>query len=265
MSADQVPPRPDGVLPVPPPPARAAGSGMGGRPTATWNLWEAVGIYVLALLIGGIAAVPVLALLGETDAADLSASAVAAIVTVGVLLAWLTHSHRTWREVIGLPAPGTWWREIRSAVGFGLLLYPVMAFGVGLVVSALLSAVSGHTAQTPEQVPPDLPALGVAVAVLYAIVIAPIHEELFFRGILFRAAGDRYGLVAGLLVSGLGFALIHYVPDPWQDALLLMGVMFFNGMALAWWYARRGTIVASMVAHMTFNVIGLTLILALGS
>jgi membrane protease YdiL (CAAX protease family) len=102
------------------------------------------------------------------------------------------------------------------------------------------------------------------VAILYAVVIAPVHEELFFRGILFRSVGDRYGLVAGLVVSGLGFSLIHYVPGPWEDALLLMGVMLFNGVALAWWYARRGTIVASVVAHMVFNVIGMALILTLG-
>jgi membrane protease YdiL (CAAX protease family) len=46
-------------------------------------------------------------------------------------------------------------------------------------------------------------------------------------------------------------------------SLLLMGVMVFTGVALAWFYERRGNIVASMVAHATFNVIGLTLILAL--
>ena len=30
---------------------------------------------------------------------------------------------------------------------------------------------------------------------------------------------------------------------------------------LAWFYERRGNIVANMIAHATFNVIGLTLIL----
>jgi membrane protease YdiL (CAAX protease family) len=40
--------------------------------------------------------------------------------------------------------------------------------------------------------------------------------------------------------------------------------MFFNGMALAWWYERRRTIVAPIVAHMMFNVIGLTLLWTFG-
>jgi membrane protease YdiL (CAAX protease family) len=58
----------------------------------------------------------------------------------------------------------------------------------------------------------------------------------------------------------VAFGLIHYLPGAWQDALLLMGVMFVNGIALAWWYERRGTIVSSIVAHMVFNVIGIVLI-----
>jgi membrane protease YdiL (CAAX protease family) len=39
--------------------------------------------------------------------------------------------------------------------------------------------------------------------------------------------------------------------------------MVFTGIGLAWIYERRGTIVASMAAHMAFNVIGVVTILAL--
>jgi membrane protease YdiL (CAAX protease family) len=35
-------------------------------------------------------------------------------------------------------------------------------------------------------------------------------------------------------------------------------------MALAWFYERRGTLVAPIVAHMVFNVIGLSLIFTIG-
>jgi len=264
MSADQIPPRPDGLHPVAPDAAPPARVGVGGLPAATWSVWEALAVYVAAIVIAGLATLPVLSAVHDEDVANLVASAVAALVTIAVLIAWLSHSHRTWRSVLGFPGPGEWWREIRASIGFGLLLYPVMVFGVGVVVSVVLSALFGHPAQAPEQVPASLPPAGVVVAILYAVVIAPVHEELFFRGILFRSVGDRYGLIAGLLASGFGFSLIHYVPGPGEDALLLMGVMFFNGMALAWWYARRGTIVASVVAHMVFNVIGMILILTLG-
>jgi hypothetical protein len=98
---------------------------------------------------------------------------------------------------------------------------------------------------------------------VYATVIAPIHEELFFRGILFRALADRLGFVGGALGSGVAFGLIHYIPGEWQDSTLLMVVMVATGYALAWIYRRRANLLAPIVAHATFNAIGLALIYAL--
>ncbi|HZD78920.1 MAG TPA: CPBP family intramembrane glutamic endopeptidase, partial [Actinomycetota bacterium] len=169
--------------------------------------------------------------------------------------------HREWRQAIGFPR--RLWPEVRSGVGFGIVLYPVITLGVGLLVTVVLSAVSGHQPEAPQQVPPHLSALGVAVAIVYAVIIAPFHEEFFFRGILFRSLRDRYGFGVGAVGSGLAFGLIHYIPSTWYDSALLMTVMVFTGIALAWLYDRRGNVGANMVAHATFNVIGLVLILAL--
>lgn len=263
MSSEQIPPRPDAPHPASPWVSVAAG-GLLDRPKATWRLWEAVGVYLVAILIAGIATLPLLRLIEDEDLAILSASAAVAVVIVGVVVAWLSRFHPGWREVLGFPRRGRWWPEIGSAIGFGLILYPLMVFVVGLVLSVVLGAISGDAVAPPEQVPPDLPAVGVVVTILYAIVIAPIHEELFFRGVLFRSVRDRHGLRIGLIASGIGFSLVHYIPAAWQDSALLMGVMFFNGAALAWFYDRRGTVVAPIVAHMVFNVIGLSVILWVG-
>jgi CAAX protease family protein len=272
MAEEPIPPRPDAIHPLPaqPPPPLApplapptGDRALDARPKATWTWWEGCAVYVVSFILAGVATLPILSVLkGNENLANITSTAVAALVIIAVLVAWLQNSHPTWREIIGFPRPGEWWREIRVSVGFGLLLYPAMVFIVGLVVSLLLQAVSGHPVTAPEQVPSSLSAVGVVVTALYALVIAPIHEELFFRGILFRGVRDRYGRLLGFLATGLGFGLIHYIDGPWQGTILLMGVMVFNGMALAWWYERRGTLVASVVAHMTFNVIGLTLILA---
>ncbi len=66
----------------------------------------------------------------------------------------------------------------------------------------------------------------------------------------------------GAVGSGLAFGLIHYVPAPALDSLMLMSVMMVTGIALAYLYDRRGNVLADMVAHATFNVIGLILIFA---
>jgi uncharacterized protein len=256
--SDRVPPRPD----LPAHGASIPEMPTTERPLATWRWWEALLVYLLIMVVSAFAALPIFQVIRSRGLANLTASAIIAVVIVALLVLWLQRFHPRWRDVIGLPR--RIWPEVRAGIGFGALLYPVVVFGVGIALTLLLELVTGRTIRSPRQLPAHLSAAGVAVSIAYSLVIAPIHEELFFRGILFRSLADRYGFAVGAAGSGVAFGLIHYVPAPsWSGSVLLMGVMVFTGVALAWFFQRRGNIVASMVAHATFNVIGLTLILAL--
>ena len=232
--------------------------------TATWSWYEALGVYLLAFVLAGLATVPFIQLMEpEADLTNIVLTVVAALVIIGVLVLWLSRYHRGWLGVLQLPEPGTWRKEIGSGVVFGIGLYPVMVFVVGGLLTVLLQAISGEQVEAPEQVGEHLPAVGTALTVVYAIVIAPIGEELFFRGVLFRALRDRHGFWVGAVGSSIGFGLIHFIPGSAIDAALLMTVMFFTGIALCFIYERRRTFVAPIAAHVTFNVIGIVLILGL--
>jgi len=232
--------------------------------TATWSWYEALGVYLLAFVLAGLATLPFIQLMEpDADLTNIVLTAVAALVIIGVLVLWLSRYHRGWLEALQLPEPGTWRKEIGSGVLFGIGLYPVMVFVVGGLLTVLLQTISGEHVEAPEQVGEHLPAVGTALTVLYAIVIAPIGEELFFRGVLFRALRDRHGFWVGAVGSSIGFGLIHFIPGSAIDAALLITVMFFTGIALCFIYERRRTIVAPIAAHMTFNVIGIALILGL--
>jgi uncharacterized protein len=259
---DHVPPRPDTLHPAPSVPGPAdAPRGVAALPPATWRWWEALGIYLLAFLLAGFATVPVIQAIDSQDLATMVASFVAAIVLLGAIVLWLRRVHPGWRAIIGARVLSG--KEIALVVGSGVLLYLGAVFVVGSVLYTVISALSGEPVKTPEQVPQGLSAAGIAVTVIYGLIVAPIGEEFFFRGVLFRSIRDRHGFWLGALGSGLAFGLIHYIPGPAPNAILLMGVMVFTGMGLAWIYERRGTILAPMLAHMTFNVIGLALIYSL--
>lgn len=258
-----VPPRPDHLHPVPaaPPPPTAEAPRPEG---ASWSWVEAVGVYVVAFLIAGMLSLPVLNAFDEdSDLANMTATVVAALVIIAILVGWLSVYHRGWVGVMRLPDQGRWGSEILAGVLFGLGLYVVSVVLVGGLLLILLNALSGEQVQAPEQVPQGLSAVGIVVTTLYAIVIAPFGEELFFRGVLFRTLRDRHGLKIGLLGTAVGFGLIHFIPGDAVDAALLMLVMAFTGASLGYLYERRGTIVAPIAAHVTFNVIGLVLILGL--
>ena len=96
------------------------------------------------------------------------------------------------------------------------------------------------------------------------ILVAPVCEELFFRGLLFRGLRTQLGFVASAGSSALVFGLAHLpeaIPGPWQGGVLLVGVLAFVGFGLAFIYERRGNIAAPMAAHGAFNLIGFLVLL----
>ena len=258
-----IPPRPDSGAVVPQP-ERPANDG---RPRSTWGWFEGVGVYFIAFLAAGFAQVPILELLGETmvngaiGQTEIFATIVGDVVMVGVLVFWLRRWHPEWRAAMVLPpAQDRIWRDLLFGAIAGLILVPT----VGLIsggVAALFREAIGHDVSVPDQVAPGLSLVAKSFLVVLAVLIAPISEELFFRGVLFRTVRDRHGFWAAALASAIPFGLVHYVPSPAIDALVLQITMVFTGLGLAWIYERRGTVIAPTAAHMVFNIVGLVTII----
>ena len=80
------------------------------------------------------------------------------------------------------------------------------------------------------------------------VLIAPVIEEIAYRGLWFRAAERRWGSVAAVIVSGAVFGITHFQP---YDTPILIAFGLVLG-ALAARYRRLGP---SIWAHMSFNLI----------
>jgi membrane protease YdiL (CAAX protease family) len=246
-------------------------TGPRGIPAVTWRLGEAILIWLAGNLgVGLVVAVVVFSIAG-VDAADDVGEGVASIVAtliadvafVGVIVGWLSARHKGWVAALGIPERGRWLVQVGWGALGGLLLYPAILV-VAIPLQIFFQLFSEASVSTPEQVPSDLSSLGKVLTVVLAVVVAPVTEELFYRGVLFRSVRDRHGFWPGALASAALFGLVHYVPAPWQDFMLLQSIMVVTGIGLAWIYEWRGTIVSSIAAHMVFNIIGITFILGSG-
>ena len=100
--------------------------------------------------------------------------------------------------------------------------------------------------------------------VLFAVVLAPMYEELLFRRVLFGRflRGGRPWL--GLVLSSLAFALLHEVPGMSDNSaaavLMLLAVYAGMGAAFAWLYWRTGTLWAPILAHGLNNGLALAVL-----
>jgi membrane protease YdiL (CAAX protease family) len=81
---------------------------------------------------------------------------------------------------------------------------------------------------------------------LLIAVIAPIAEELFFRGMLYPVLRQRWSAPWAIGINALLFALVHFIP-------LLLPALFFIGLILAWVRERTQSIVPGILLHAMQN------------
>jgi uncharacterized protein len=79
-------------------------------------------------------------------------------------------------------------------------------------------------------------------------VVAPLKEEMFFRGIIYPPFRQALGRGKGMLLTGLFFATLHY------DIVRFIP-LFIGGVVLAWLYERSASIWPAVIAHGTWNIL----------
>jgi len=86
------------------------------------------------------------------------------------------------------------------------------------------------------------------VLLSFVSVIAPVVEEIHFRGFSYQAFKKRWGRNRGILISALYFAFLHL--DPWA---------FFHtftiGIVLAYAYEKTNSLPLVMIAHCLNNAV----------
>ncbi len=103
--------------------------------------------------------------------------------------------------------------------------------------------------------------LSFALLGLLTVIGAPIMEEWFFRGVLFRglaaatAGAGRWGLAGAVILSALLFALAHGEPLQFAGLAAL-------GVVLAVLVVRTRRLMPSVITHMSFNAVAFAALVA---
>ncbi len=220
---------------------------------ATWSPLEAIPVFFIAI---GIATVVSLALLGIRNFCGGRAVIEALAGEVAFLAAvvfWIRYVNRGSLAALGKPTqPG---RDVLLGVGVGIAL--IFAGGLTLyLVREGVSLITGETPKQPEQIMACVRGAALAFMAPVVILVAPIAEEIFFRGFLHKGLRRRLPVWGAAVVSSIVFGLVHVHP-------LLMPALFVVGLGLALLYERQRSLLAPVVAHATFNILGFVTI-ALG-
>lgn len=195
-------------------------------------------LLVLQVIIGAVMAVAIMITGLELRAGDPAIMGVGNGVSFAILLAWaVRRTGQPLREAL----PFRWVPPV--------LLLPliVLLFGLG-ILSSEVDNILRYLLPMPRALAEffqNLTGMGIA-SLLTLAVVAPVVEELLFRGIILRGFASRYSHTKAILVSSLIFCLYHLNPYQFFSA-------FAVGLILGWIFVRTGSLWPCVVGHALYN------------
>lgn len=207
-------------------------------PWSTRELWGGFGIALALYLVGSLVGALLLEALGGINTPLLGV--VMGPIQVGMALPPLLIMRRygSLGQLLGLHRfEGRMLLEVVFALGLGF--WGAMLWGVFLLAF-------GQRAQEPI-VPFFGEGAWAFVSVFgVAAILAPLVEEILFRGFLFGGLRTRLSPLRAALVSGAIFGAIHLQP-------LAFPALFLLGVLLALLYHRTGSLWAPILMHFCIN------------
>lgn len=107
----------------------------------------------------------------------------------------------------------------------------------------------------------DRGTLGLIVAGIVIVGIAPVAEEFFFRGFIYRSLRGNLGIVAAAVIAGVTFGLVHFQPCTNEvgcsnvDRLLIVPPLAVLGLIFCLVYERTGSLFPTIAMHAFNNMI----------
>jgi CAAX protease family protein len=137
------------------------------------------------------------------------------------------------------------WRDILIGIG---------ALAAVLVVAGAGATLSGQ--ETPEFMTESFRTArdaGILPLFIFSLaVLAPVQEELFFRGFLYRGLSTSIGPWPTIVLTSAVWSVVHL-----QYEWFFIGEIFVLGLAFGWLRLRSGSTILTMILHGGMNTLAI--------
>ena len=222
------------------------------RPSVAWGLGHVAAGLFLGML-ASVAAMGIVVAVEGSDTAD-ELSLVAGSLVQGALYlglvgvpAWLVVVRGVrWSDFGWQGRSERRWRDVLEGLAIGVVaqVAAVPAIYVPILLLSDDLDVSGPARELIDRAD----GFDVALLVLMVVVVAPVAEEFFFRGLVLRAFEARMGQRMALVVSALLFGITHL-------QLLQLPALVMIGLVCGWLAQKDGRLGRAVWAHMGFNAV----------
>lgn len=139
----------------------------------------------------------------------------------------------------------SWMLDVAIGIGAGVGIYLIQTYVAEPIVNGIRNGL-----QLSSMRPQSTPVLSFNIAGLIAgTIFAGIVEETVYRGYIQRQLTASLGMILGVLVTTIGFAIgLHWGLGPWS-----LLIVFFDGLLLALLFEWRKNLLACALAHAVVN------------
>ena len=130
-------------------------------------------------------------------------------------------------------------KALRRGVALYLLCSFVMIAG-GLLISMFFEV----------KYEPIFEKVSLLYSALILLVVAPVVEELIFRGLILHGLKEYTGDLIAAVASSLFFAVLHYTSIP----IPLLFVIFLDGFLLSYYMLKWRNLLSLIIAHTLINL-----------
>jgi uncharacterized protein len=239
------------------------------EPERSWGLGAFAAVWVVTLLGGAVGYAIAAGASGTESDEDLPLSWLLGVALVAQNLC----------AIAGAVVVSRWrgTGSLRRDLGFEVRRRDWWWLGVGVAAQAVLVAVIAAVTwifdlddEDPQELVQRLQderSVGVVLlATLSVVVLAPIAEELLYRGLLLRSLTRLMGDGPAVVVSSLGFAAVHLTGIEWGvSAVLVVAALFALAVLLGALAVRDGSLSRPILVHAGFNAVTTAIALLWGS
>jgi membrane protease YdiL (CAAX protease family) len=144
------------------------------------------------------------------------------------------------------------WKKLKSNLSAGKANPWAYFFaGCGLAIFVFIAS---SQVQTNDKMPIEEVLKNRSSAMLLmamAVFVAPLVEETVFRGYLYPLFAKSFGIVPGILLTGVLFGLMHGSQLGWTWGIV--GLLILVGIIFTFARAHTGTVLASFLLHLGYN------------
>lgn len=154
-----------------------------------------------------------------------------------------------WSERIGAGAFAGAMRASQNWIIASILLGPVILLAPNFIAVGIFGGEEGWQYSRDVNTAIFSPENWSLSYIVYALVLAPLVEEVTYRGVAMGAMLAR-GVppIMAMVVSSAAFTFIHM-----QYSVPALIVVFIASMGFAWLRLRSGTVLVPILAHITAN------------